>query len=76
MLETGGGKELDGCQTAEVPPMVSIRRESNGCVIVPKNFAGKGFRLVGEDDIVLGETFFGCRGRGNEENWAAAEMKI
>lgn len=56
--------------------MLSIRGQPNGGVIVPKNFATKGLRPVGKDDVILGEAFFRCGWRGDNEYGAAAKIKI
>lgn len=39
--------------------MVAVRRPGNGSEVVPNIFSGEEARAVGEDDVVLGETFFG-----------------
>lgn len=67
---------MNGGQAAEIPPVISIRSKSNGAAIVSKNLARKGLRPVGEDGVVLGEAFFRCRGRGDDDDGKAAEVKV
>lgn len=76
LLEAGGGEDLGGGEAAEVPPVISIRSESDSGVIVSENPAGNGIRPVGEDGVVSGEALLGCGGRGDDDDGEAAEVKL
>ena len=65
MVETGGGEDLDGGNTANITPVVAVRGERNGGVVVGYVFVGKELGSVRKNYIKLGEEFLGNGGRGD-----------
>lgn len=59
LIKAMRGEDLDGGDPAKVAPMVAVRCPTYAGVIIAKDFASKKARAVGEDDVVLSETFFG-----------------
>ena len=69
-LEAAGGEDLDGADAAEVPPVVAVRGGGDGGVVVAEVLARDEAGPVGEDDVVLGESFL-HGGGGREDDEAA-----
>lgn len=76
LLEAGGGEEDDGGDAAEIPPVIPVRSESDGGVIVPEDSACGGIRPIGEHGVVLGEALFRRGGRGDDDDREAAEEEL
>lgn len=56
--------------------MFSVRGDTDRRVVVTEVFGGKGRRAVGENYVVLGETFFYGGGRGEHQDFTHAELKL
>lgn len=63
-------------ETSEYSPALVVKGEYDGGVVVAEVLAGEHERAVGEHDVVVGETFFGCGGGGDDEDWAGAEKEV
>lgn len=66
VVEAVGGEDLDAGDPAKVAPVVAVWCPTNTCVVVAKNLASEEAWAVGKDDVVLGETFFSSRRRGDQ----------
>ena len=60
-MDTAGGKNFKGRDSAEVSPVVAVVSPGHAGVVVADVFPGQQLRAVGENDIVLGQAFLSSR---------------
>ncbi|KAH0861154.1 hypothetical protein HID58_089420, partial [Brassica napus] len=72
LLETCGGEDLEGGETAESSPEISVRSESEVLVAVAEVIRGDGPGAVREGLVVVGEALFdGFWGREDKDGTAS-----
>ena len=74
-MDAGGGENLEGGDSPEVSPVVSVVSPGHAGVVVADVLSGQELGAVGENDVVLGQAFFGGRRGRNKDGVARAQLK-